>query len=326
MDADGKNGVKKKTMRRIGALAGLLVIIYAAARVYQIWDTQRDSIFEPQALLQTNPARLGVPFEELRIPSGSGAERGELHAWWIPAERQLRHVTGEASRLREQLPGRSSAGMKITAQLNGAASNAPTLLYLHGNFRNIGYNLENALRYRTICCNLLLVDYRGYGKSSGGKPSEAGVYEDAEAAWQYLLGQRGVQPQQLFIYGHSLGGAIAIDLALRHPEAAGLIAESTFTSMQAMSELKYAYLPTGLLLNQRFESLQKIPQLRIPLLLIHGTWDQKVPVSMAHQLYEAAPQPKTLTLIEGGEHSSNAAVGWVEYRDAVSAFVGQSSP
>ena len=281
--------MNRKSLRRIGALAVLLLVVYASARVYNIWDTQRESIFEPAAALQTSPARLGAPFEELRIPSGSGAERGDLYAWWIPAEQ-----TG-----------------------------APTVLYLHGNSRNISYNLENALRYRALGSNLLLVDYRGYGKSTGGKPSEAKVYEDTEAAWQYLVKQRGVKPQQLFIYGHSLGGAVAIDLALRHPEAAGLITESTFTSMQAMGELKYDFLPAGLLLNQRFESLQKITQLKVPLLLIHGTWDQKVPVGMAQQLFEAAPQPKTLVMIEGGEHSNNAAVGWVEYRDAVSAFIGQ---
>ena len=281
--------MNRKSLRRIGALAVLLLVVYASARVYGIWSNQRESIFEPAAALQTSPARLGAPFEELRIPSGSGAERGDLHAWWIPAEKP----------------------------------DAPTVLYLHGNFRNISYNLENALRYRALGSNLLLVDYRGYGKSTGGKPSEAKVYEDAEAAWQYLVKQRGVKPQQLFIYGHSLGGAVAIDLALRHPEAAGLIAESTFTSMQAMGELKYDFLPAGLLLNQRFESLQKIAQLKIPLLLVHGTWDQKVPVGMAQQLFEAAPQPKTLVMIEGGEHSNNAAVGWVEYRDAVSAFIGQ---
>ena len=281
--------MSERVMRRIGALAALLLVVYASARAFSLWDNQRDDIFQPQAALQTTPARLGVPFEEVRIPSGSGAERGELYAWWIPA----------------------------------AQSNAPTVLYLHGNFRNIAYNLESALRYRILGCNLLLVDYRGYGRSTGGKPSEVKVYEDAEAAWQYLVGQRGVRPQQAFIYGHSLGGAVAIDLALRHPEAAGLIVESTFTSMQAMGELKYGSWPVGLLLNQRFESLQKIPGLKLPLLLIHGTWDKKVPVEMGRRLFEAAPQPKTLLLIEGGEHSNNGAVGWVEYRDAVSAFIRQ---
>ena len=281
--------MNRKSLRRIGALAVLLFVVYASVRVYGIWNNQREGIFEPEAVLQTIPIRLGAPFEELRIPSGSGAERGELHAWWIAAEK----------------------------------NDAPTVLYLHGNSRNISHNLENALRYRTLGCNLLLVDYRGYGKSTGGKPSEMKVYEDAEAAWQYLVGKRGIRPKQVIIYGLSLGGAIAVDLALRHPEAAGLIMENSFTSMQAMGELKYEFLPVGLMLNQRFESLQKIPNLKIPVLLIHGTWDKKVPYEMSQQLYAAAPHPKTLVLIEGGEHSNNAAVGWVEYRDAVSAFVRQ---
>lgn len=274
---------------RAGALIMLVLVVFAALRIYNLWDTQRESIFEPVALMQTTPMRLGVPFEEVHIPSGNGTERGELHAWWIPA----------------------------------AESNAPTVLYLHGSSRNISYNLESTLRYRELGYNLLLVDYRGYGKSTGGKPSEIKVYEDAEAAWQYLLKQRGVKPQQAFIYGLSLGGAIAVDLAVHHPEAAGLIIESSFTSMQAMGELEYSYLPVGLLLNQRFESLQKIQHLKIPVLLIHGTWDQKVPNEMSQRLYTAAPQPKKLVMIEGGEHSNSRAVGSVEYRDAVTAFVKQ---
>lgn len=278
-----------KNLRRSALLALLLLVIYAAQHIYTIWDTQRDSIFEPEAVLQTTPDRLGVPFEELRIPSGSGAERDELHGWWIPA------VQG----------------------------NSPTVLYLHGNAHNIGHFLDSTLRYHQLGYNLLLIDYRGYGKSTGGKPSEAKVYEDAEAAWQYLIGSRGVQPRQAIIYGLSLGGAVALDLALRHPDAAGLIVEGSFTSMQAMGEIKHEYLPVGLLLNQRFESLQKIPQLKIPLLLIHGTRDQKVPYAMSQQLYAAAPQPKKLLLVEGGEHTNSREIGWIEYRDAVSAFVRQ---
>lgn len=276
--------------RRMAFSVGVVMLLYVSACGY-MWATQLEQVFEPEATLQTTPDRLGMKFEELRILVGSGADKGELYGWWVPSEN----------------------------------SAAPTVLYFHGNYRNVGYNLDHTLRLHNLGYNVLLADYRGYGKSSGGKPNEAKVYEDAEAAWQYLLNVRGVKPQQAFIYGHSLGGAIAIDLAVHHPEAAGLITESTFTSMQAMGELEYGYLPVGSLINQRFESLQKIAGLKIPVLLIHGTWDKKIPVNMAQQLFAAAPQPKTLTLIEGGEHSNSGTVGLVEYRQAVSAFVKQYS-
>ena len=226
-------------------------------------------------------------YEEVRIPSGNGAERGELHGWWIPAEQ----------------------------------ARAPTLLYLHGNFRNISYNSEQAMRLHKLGFNVLLVDYRGYGKSSGGEPNEAKVYEDAEAAWNYLVKQRTTAPQQTFIYGHSLGAAVGIDLAVRHPEAAGMIAESGFTSMPAMARREYSYLPVDWILNQRFDSLDKIGKLKIPALFIHGTWDKKIPYHMSQQLFDNAPQPKSLQLIEGGEHSNSGGIAWVEYRDALNAFV-----
>jgi fermentation-respiration switch protein FrsA (DUF1100 family) len=274
--------------RRLSIGAVVIVVLYAAACAY-MWATQLDHVFEPELLLQTTPDRLGMKFEELRIPVGSGADQGELQAWWIPA----------------------------------GQPNAPALLYLHGNYRNIGNNLEHTLRLHNLGINVLLSDYRGFGKSSGGRPNEVKVYEDAEAAWQYLLKVRGVKPQQAFIYGHSLGGAVAIDLAVHHPEAAGLITESTFTSVAEMGKLAYPFLPVDWLLDQRFEALKKIHELKIPVLLIHGTWDKRVPVQMAQQLYAAAPQPKTLTLIEGGEHNNSGAVGWTEYRDAVTAFVKQ---
>ncbi len=272
--------------RRVVIAVSVILVGYVGLCGY-MWATQREQIFVPEVALQTTPARLGMQFEKISIPVGTGMDKGDLSAWWVSADKQ----------------------------------NAPTLLYLHGNYRNIGNNVEHTLRLHNSGYNVLLVDYRGFGQSTGGKPSEIKVYADAEAAWQYLLRQRGIKPQQVFIYGHSLGGAIAIDLAIHHPEAAGLITESTFTSMQAMGSLEYGFLPVGLLLNQRFDSLKKITRLKIPLLMIHGTWDKKVPVSMARELYDAAPQPKQLVLIEGGEHNNSGAVGLVEYRAALAGFI-----
>lgn len=273
---------------RLAIAAGIVAILYASACGY-MWATQMEQVFEPTQMLQTNPARMGMKYDALRIPSGKGADQGELDAWWVPSDQ----------------------------------ADAPTILYFHGNYRNIGNNLEHTQRLHNLGYNVLLADYRGFGRSSGGKPSETKVYEDAEAVWQYLVRQRGIKSP--FIYGHSLGGAIAINLAVHHADAAGLITESTFTSMQAMGEKDYGFLPIGYLLSQRFESLKKVPDLKMPVLFIHGTWDKKVPADMGRQLYAAAPEPRKLLLIEGGEHNNSAAIGWVEYRDAVSSFVRKNA-
>ena len=276
-----------KWSRRVRWTLTLAVLAYLLACVY-LWATQRERIFKPTPMLQTNPERLGLKFEEVHIPSGSGADRGELFGWWIPDD----HATA-------------------------------TLLYLHGNDRNIAaaLDMDRITRLHNMGYNLLMVDYRGYGKSSGGEPSESKVYEDAESTWDYLIRQRAVDPRHAFIYGHSLGGAIAINLAVHHPEAGGVIAESTFTSMVDMAEREYFYMPADLLVNQRFDTLSKIRNLKIPLLLIHGTWDRLVPYQMSQRLFERAPQFKTLKLIEGGGHNNDAIIAPLEYRSSVSGFI-----
>lgn len=274
-----------KWSRRIRWTLMLAVLVYLAICAY-FWSVQHDKIYKPSTDIQTTPDRLGMKYEQLSIPSGSGAQRGEMYAWWIPA----------------------------------APTDAPTLLYLHGHKHNISHLLEHTQRLHDAGYNLLLVDYRGYGKSTGGKPDEAKMYEDAEAAWSYLTYQRKQDPHRTFIYGHSMGGAVGIVLALNHPEAAGLIAEGAFTSLMDMAELAYPWLPVGILLNQRFDSINRIGRLKMPVLFIHGTWDERVPSGMSQRLYERAPQPKSIKLIEGGEHGNSSSVGMLEYRAALNEF------
>jgi hypothetical protein len=200
-------------------------------------------------------------------------------------------------------------------------------LYLHGNGSNVGANVEHANRFHRLGLSVFVIDYRGYGKSQGDFPSESQVYEDAQLAWDYLVKQRGVNPHQIYIYGHSLGGAIAIDLAVRHPEAAGLIVEGSFTSTRAMVNFQkglFWLFPIDLLLTQRFDSLSKVDRLQMPVLFIHGTADNVVPVEMSKKLFDAAPEPKQLYIVPDGGHNNVAQMGGAEYLQIVSQFLGSS--
>ena len=141
----------------------------------------------------------------------------------------------------------------------------------------------------------LLFDYRGYGRSEG-KPSEEGLYLDGEAAWRWAAERR----QPVILYGESLGGAVAIELAVRHPPAL-LVAQSTFTSLREMAAATVPF--GGLLARQRFSSLEKIRRVAAPVLIVHGDRDELVPYEMGRRLFEAAPGPKQLLTIPGAGHN-----------------------
>ena len=198
---------------------------------------------------------------------------------------------------------------------------------MHGNGGNLSDNAAQAARLNRLGLSVFIIDYRGYGRSAGKFPSEKTVYEDAESAWNYLTAKKHVSPHDIVIYGHSLGGAVAIDLAAKHPEAAGLITESTFTSIRAMSTLDKHYLvfPIFLILSQRFDSIDKVAGLKMPTLFIHGSADEVVPTWMGQALYQAAPQPKRLFIVPGGHHMDSGEIGGKEYLETVRNFVDSIS-
>ena len=197
---------------------------------------------------------------------------------------------------------------------------APTLLYLHGVRWNLTAHLRRIENLRSFGFSVLAIDYRGFGKSDGEMPSEESVYDDAAVAWRWLVSQEP-NPKKRFIYGHSLGTAVATHLAIDRGAAdgmGGLIIEGGFTSLPEMAKaLAPSWLPIDWLVTQKFATLEKIAKVPAPVLIVHGKGDSMVPHRFSEALYEAASEPKRLVLVEGGSHYNTSWVGASEYRNAL---------
>ncbi len=213
-------------------------------------------------------------------------------------------------------------GVKLNAFFLPAPASSQILLWFHGNAENIGMGVSQMVVFHELGVNLLEIDYRGYGKSEG-KPDEAGVYRDADAAYRYLVETRRFDPKNLYIFGHSLGGAVAVELASSR-DCAGLIVESSFTSAPDMARHIFRVPGTEYLARSRFDSASKIRRVRAPVLVIHGTRDEVIPLQMGRKLFEAAPEPKSFFEIVGAGHNDILAVGGERYLDQLKAFLAQA--
>ncbi|MDF5720687.1 MAG: alpha/beta fold hydrolase [Rhizonema sp. PD37] len=273
-------------------VSAAVALIYSVICIFLFFE-QSKFIFFPSSIIETTPSAFNLQYEEIWVPVCVGKGRVEhIHGWWIEA----------------------------------SSPNAKVVLYLHGNGINIGANVERANRFHKLGFSVLLIDYRGYGRSEGGFPQETSVYQDAEAIWNYLI-QLHIPPNQIFIYGHSLGGAIAINLALEHPDAAGLIVESSFTSIRELITYRNNFwmFPVDLILIQRFESIKKVPNLKMPVLFIHGMADFIVPTNMSQSLYDLAHEPKKLLFVPGAGHNNVAELEPVKYQQVIQSFVNSIS-
>ncbi|MGD1930746.1 MAG: alpha/beta hydrolase [Leptolyngbyaceae cyanobacterium] len=267
----------------IFGLLGLGAIAYAALCL-ALWWGQTRLIFHPQPAPTTTPASVGLAYEDIQI---SVAE-GHIHGWWLPHE----------------------------------APHAKTALVLHGNASNVADTLNQTQPLLAAGLSALVIDYRGYGRSSGPFPNESRAYADAAAAWAYLVETRGIPADAIVIFGHSIGGAIAIDLAYHQPQAAGLIVQASFTSMTAMMDhVGYSRIVPKWLLHQRFDSITKIASVSPPLLLIHGLADTTVPARMSEALQAAAAAPKQLWLLPGAEHNDIAEIAHAHYIDRLKEWL-----
>jgi len=174
-----------------------------------------------------------------------------------------------------------------------------------------------------IPVQVFIVDYRGYGRSEG-TPTEHGLYLDARAAWDYLTNERGVPSERVIIFGKSLGGAPAIDLASQ-VEPAGLIVQSSFTSAADMAAVVMPLLPS-VFLRTKMDSVTKISRISCPKLFIHSRADEVVPFELGYRLYQAAPEPKQFCEVNGAPHNSTYLVGGKPYFDAIRGFVESCRP
>jgi pimeloyl-ACP methyl ester carboxylesterase len=250
-------------------------------------ERQREWIFQPGDRSWGGSASLADGMEDVWIafPSKVTGEETRLHGLWLPADH--------------------------------GAQDGPVLLYLHGARWNVTGSAPRIRRMQQLGFSVLAIDYRGFGKSTRTLPSEEMAYEDARAAWDWLASRH---PQRArYVFGHSLGGAIAIDLASKVDDEHGTIVEGTFTSIpDVASSMKWGWLPVGPLITQRFDSVKKVGQLRSPLLVVHGSDDSLIPSTLGQRLYEAATGRKHFILVEGGSHFSTMAVGLPQYRQALS--------
>lgn len=250
-----------------------------------IEERQRAWIFQPSDRSWGGSASEAVGMQDVWIDFDSEVTNApaRLHGLWLPAD-------------------------------HAAAS--PVLLYLHGARWNVEGSAPRIRRMQELGFSVLAIDYRGFGKSTAGLPSEDMAYEDARKAWDWLAARYPQRPR--YIFGHSLGGAIAIDLAAKVPDERGTIVEGAFTSIpDVASSMKWGWLPIGALITQRFDSVHKVGKLGSPLLVVHGDSDNLINVELGRKLYEAAQGKKRFVLVEGGSHFSTMAVGLPQYRQAL---------
>jgi fermentation-respiration switch protein FrsA (DUF1100 family) len=217
-------------------------------------------------------------------------------------------------------------GWFVRASGGTPEATAPTVIYFHGNggnLSNVGW-LAEALSARGV--NVLLFDYRGYGRSEGRVTDEHGIYADADAAYDYLVKERGVSHQRIALYGQSLGTTAAVDLASRKGCAGGLILESGLSSASDMAAEVLPFLPRFLhaLTRNRFDSARKLQGVSCPVLIAHGALDSTIPVEQAGKLYNAAPEPKRLIILPDAGHNDVVARGGPDYLDTVARFIQDS--
>ncbi len=245
---------------------------------------QSSMIFFPYATLDQTPAEWGLVYEDVFLDTEDGVR---LHGWYIP-----RHGSKQA------------------------------LLFFHGNAGNISHRGASVEIFHRLGLNVFIFDYRGYGKSEG-KPDEKGLYKDARAAWRYLSKERGFGQEEIILFGRSLGGAVAAELATEI-QPGGLILESTFSSAKDVANAVFPILSRLIFLRYDFDTAAHVRRVACPVLVLHSPDDEIIPFRLGEKVFQAANEPKSFVKMRG-DHNSGILMSQPDYERALGAFVSLAS-
>ena len=238
-------------------------------------------VFHPDTDLDMRPEQLGLAYESVSFKTSDGTT---LHGWVF-----------------------------------SLAEKSPVILFCHGNAGNISHRLHNIEGLLKSGFQVFIFDYRGFGKSQG-RPSREGVYQDGLAAYDFLVKERHISPHRIILFGRSLGGAVATEIAVKR-KANRLILESTFTSTKAMARTMPLFALLSAFLPAHYNNLKKIKTITIPILIIHGNRDEIIPFTMGEQLFEAGSDPKAFYTIEGAGHNDTWLIGGSRYFETLRQFI-----
>jgi fermentation-respiration switch protein FrsA (DUF1100 family) len=261
------NEIRRKSLgRRVLRMTAILLCGYLGVILVLLF-LENALVFHP---VRATEDWCDPPNSLVRDVELASADGTRLHAWWCPCD--------------------NAEGV---------------VLYCHGNAGNLSHRAQEvAVWQEQMKYSVLIFDYPGYGKSDG-KPSEAGCYAAGDAAYDWVTDKQKIAADRLLIYGSSLGGGIAVDLAARRPHRA-LILRSAFTSVPDMAQALYPWLPARWFVRNRFDNLAKIAQCSRPVFIAHGDCDRLVPYSQGQRLYEAARTPKSFFTMKGCDHNHPA--------------------
>lgn len=269
----------RKALFRARRIGISVATVYAGVCIF-LALFQSCLIYRPSGPYVVTPADVGLRYEEVTLLTDDGVRLG---AWYVP------HARAKG-----------------------------TVLFCHGNAGNISHRVAAIKGLHDFALNVLIFDYRGFGRSEG-RPSEAGIYRDAETAWRFLVERRGEPPQRIVVFGRSLGGAVAIELASHHHPAA-LVVHSTFTRLADVAARLYWFLPVRWILRPEYASIDKIARVACPKLFVHGADDELIPIELGRRLFAAAGEPREFIEIPSG-HNTSGFTAAAKYTEKLRAFL-----